>query len=45
MIDYIFTISNTKFENEEREEINVNLKKNEEVNRKHQQQQQKKFIV
>ena len=41
MINYIFTISNTKLENEEREEINVTLKKNEEVNRKHQQKKPK----
>ena len=33
---------NNKLENEERKEIKANLRKNEEINRKHLQQQQKK---
>ena len=33
---------NNKLENEERKEIKANLRKNEEINRKHLQQQKKK---
>ena len=35
---------NNKLENEERKEIKANLRKNEEINRKHLQQQKKKKV-